>query len=165
MWICSSETWNLTSLTMKGTAYQIASWDVICSPWWKQQKKSIPIGFKSWPQTWMPWINPRTRGRGKSNLMHNVEEKRFKTKWKVSWLSEQKIKYSPPSPCKISSVHDVNQKLVKDGVEERMVVQFIWNVILNLIYSPFYKLHKRRTQVTTSKGRSFRMNLKSGEGE
>jgi hypothetical protein len=48
-------------------------------------------------------------------------------------------------------------------VEEEMIVEFIYNVLLKSIYSPFCKLRKRverGTKANMSKGRSSRANLK-----
>jgi hypothetical protein len=98
MWICSCETWNLTSLTMKGKAFQISSWDVICSPPWEQWKRWVPIEFRSWPQTWMPWTNPRTKGWRKSKLVHNVKKKTLKVKWKDVMTRWAKTQVLAPKP-------------------------------------------------------------------
>jgi hypothetical protein len=132
-WVCSCKTWNLTFLAMKAKASKTTLWDVVCSPPWEQRKRWVPTRSKSWPLAQMQWITPRAKGWGRLNFVHNTKEKTSKDRWKGGMIRRIKAKHLPLSPCKIQACMVWIKNHVNDDVRERLVMQFVWNVLLKLI--------------------------------
>jgi hypothetical protein len=61
-WVFSQRMWKPASLMINTKASRTTSWEVVLSPPWAQQRKWIPIRFKSWPQ--MQCDKQRLRGKG-----------------------------------------------------------------------------------------------------
>jgi hypothetical protein len=105
---------------------------------WKQWRWWFPTRSRRW--SLMQWINPKTKGWGRPNLVCNVEEKTFEPNGKMEWSSEKKLCTHPWAWIGFQTCTMWIKNHVKDDDGEGMVMQYIHSVFLKSIYSPFYKL-------------------------
>jgi hypothetical protein len=72
-----------------------------------------------------------------------TKDKNLMPNGKMEWLSEQRTMHSPPWSTQDFRNAQNKKNHVRDDVGEKMIMKFVWNVFLKLIYSLFCKIHKR----------------------